>query len=96
MPSSGRRASILEGRSDLVSASLSDVRVRDEVSVGLMPLERDELLDIPSVISTPNNSKKPIPTEIKSMSTPSVTGHNRRRLRCLHHVQEPGARPLFP
>jgi hypothetical protein len=58
----------------VVSVSPSDLRVRDEVSVGLMPLERDELLDIPSEISTANSSKKPIPTEIKSMSIPSAIG----------------------
>jgi hypothetical protein len=73
------------------AASLSDLRVRDETSeVAAEPL------DIPSEISTANNNKKPIPTHMKSMSTPSVTGRNRPRLRYLHHVQGVTAEHLFP
>jgi hypothetical protein len=74
MPSSGRRASIVRGRSDVVSASACDLRVRDAVSVGLTLLEREEPLEIPSEINTANSNRKPIPTEIRSMSIPSEIG----------------------
>ncbi len=80
----------------MASVAPSDLRVLDDVSVGLMLLEREELPENPSEISTPNSNKKPIPTEIKSMSIPSAIGRNRRRLRCLHHVQGITAEPLFP
>lgn len=88
MPSSGRRAPIV--RLATGAAPASDLRVRDEVSVCLT-LVSTTLRDIPSEINTPNNNKKPIPTDIKSMSTPSVTV-----LRRLRHVQGVELERLFP